>query len=249
MTSLDDSDPHRNPWTDAAVEQHWDQAAACYVDANDDLHETHVQRFARAMQLLKVFERCRILNITSRDCEAVDYIRRQCPSAVVLNAEISKNLMAVAANIRPYAIQQKLASYTTLPFETGAFDRILTLETLEHVPSPIDFLKELHRVSTADALMVLSCPPLTSEWPYRIYTFLFGGHGEGPHRFLRSREVKVMLEKTGWELLHHEGTLLVPVGPKFLKRWGEALISRCRGGSWIAEWGIRQFFVCRKLGR
>lgn len=243
MTSPDD--PHRNPWTDAEVERHWDQAASRYTDDHAGLQATHGQRFAKALEYLDLVEGCRVLNITSRDCEALDFIHRACPSAEVLNAEISAGLMAEAARLRPQAAQVKLSSYASLPFETGSFERILTLETLEHVPSPLDFLRELHRVAHPAARLVLSCPPLTAEWPYRIYTAFFGGHGEGPHRFLASREVKAMLAKTGWNLLRHEGTLLIPVGPAGLKQWGERLIAR-QQGAWLAEWGIRQFYVCDK---
>ncbi len=66
--------------------------------------------------------------------------------------------------------QVKLENYSFLPFKNGEFDRVLSLETLEHVSEPLKFLQELHRVSTDDARLVLSCPPATSELPYRIYT-------------------------------------------------------------------------------
>jgi len=145
--------------------------------------------------------------------------------------------------LRPSARQLKLESYSELPFENDHFHRILSLETLEHVASPFGFLRELRRVARAGAKMVLSCPPATSELPYRVYTRLFGGHGEGPHRFLGSAEVKRMLAATGWRLLHHEGTLLLPVGPRPIRRIAEWTIQRFQG-SFVSELGIRQFYVC-----
>ena len=119
------------------------------------------------------------------------------------------------------------------------------VETLEHVADPIAFLNELHRISTETTIMVLSCPPATSEVPYQVYTYLFGGHGEGPHRFPSTREVKQMFEKTGWKLIQHKPTMLVPVGPKRLKSIGERLIDYTRI-KFIKELGIRQFYVCEK---
>jgi len=163
----------------------------------------------------------------------------------VINAEISRGLMNVAAKLRPGINQVKLDNYSSLPFADGEFQRVLSLETLEHAAEPVRFLKELHRVSTADARLVLSCPPATSELPYRVYTSLFGGHGEGPHRFPASKEVKKMLAETKWKLLVHKGTLLVPVGPGWLKKAGEKLIDRMQG-TFVAELGIRQFFICEK---
>ncbi len=153
--------------------------------------------------------------------------------------------MHVANTICPEAHQVKLDNYETLPFRDNQFTRILSLETLEHVAKPIAFLSELHRITQPNGIMVLSCPPATCEPAYRIYTTLFGGHGEGPHRFPSSRLVKTMLQQTHWHLTHHEGTLLLPVGPRWFKQMGERIIQRFQN-ILISELGIRQFYVCRK---
>lgn len=235
----------KNPWTDRDVEVHWDNVAEIYVRENEKVKGTHDQRFRESIQYLELRPGMKVLNITSRDAEAADYILRDTPGAEVINAEISRGLMEVAAKLRPYVTQVKLADYADLPFKKGEFQRILSLETLEHVSDPVKFLEELHRVSSDDARLVLSCPPATSELPYRVYTALFGGHGEGPHRFLPSKEVKRMLSGTHWKLLVHKGTLLLPVGPGWIKNLGEKFIDRAQG-TFIAELGIRQFFICEK---
>jgi ubiquinone/menaquinone biosynthesis C-methylase UbiE len=235
----------KNSWTDREVEAHWDNVAEIYLKENEKVKGAHDQRFRESILHLELKPDMKILNITSRDAEASDYILREMPGAEVINAEISGGLMQVAASLRPSVKQIKLDNYSSLPFENVEFDRILSLETLEHVSDPLQFLGELHRVSTDDARLVLSCPPATSELPYRLYTALFGGHGEGPHRFLSSTEVKKMLSGTNWKLLVHKGTLLVPVGPGWLKRSGEKLIDRFQG-TFISEMGIRQFYICEK---
>ncbi|GAB1405403.1 MAG: methyltransferase domain-containing protein [Lentimicrobiaceae bacterium] len=239
------SSEHINAWTDDEVEAHWDSVAHIYVHENNKVKETHDQRFVETIQYLHLPDDAHVLNITSRDGEADDYVKRLKPDAMVLNAEISAGLIEVARKLRPDIEQVKISNYSILPFYNERFNRIISLETLEHVADPIAFLRELHRVSTRDARMVLSCPPASSEWPYRIYTALFGGHGEGPHRFLSSREVKVMFEKTGWKLILHKGTILIPVGPGFLRKAGERLIEQFQG-TFISELGIRQFYVCEK---
>ncbi len=236
---------HANTWTDREVEAHWDRVAHIYVQENNKVKETHDQRFRETIQYLNLPEEAHVLNITSRDGEADDYVKQVQPAADVINAEISAGLMEVAQRLRPDMQQVKISNYSILPFYSKRFNRIISLETLEHVADPIAFLRELHRVSTRDARMVLSCPPATSEWPYRIFTALFGGHGEGPHRFLPSREVKAMFENTGWKLLLHKGTILLPVGPRFLRNMAERLIERFQG-TFISELGIRQFYVCEK---
>lgn len=236
---------YKNSWTDQEVEAHWDKVAGIYVRENNRVKKTHDQRFRESVRLLRTGPGMKVLNITSRDAEADDYLKQEQAAIEVINAEISTGLMAVAQKIRPGIKQVKIDSYSNLPFPGKAFDRILSLETLEHVAEPYRFLEELHRVSTADAVMVLSCPPATSELPYRVYTALFGGHGEGPHKFLPSGVVRKMLHETGWKLLLHKGTLLVPVGPEWLMKFGEKVIDRFQG-TFIAELGIRQFYCCEK---
>ena len=234
-----------NPWSDKDVESHWDRVAHIYVQENDRVKDTHDQRFRETIEQLQLPPNAIVLNITSRDAEAADYVLKANPEVSVINAEISSGLMQVAEKLRPHIHQVKLSSYSNLPFYDEQFNRIICLETLEHVAEPIQFLRELHRVSTPDARMVLSCPPASSEPAYRIYTALFGGHGEGPHRFLHSREVKAMFEHTGWKLLLHKGTVLLPVGPTALKNAAERFIEKMQG-TFISELGIRQFYVCEK---
>lgn len=235
----------RHRWTDKEVEQHWDRVASIYVQENNKVKEAHDQRFKESIRYLELFPKAKVLNITSRDCEANDYIVMAEEEVEVINAEISSGLMQVAKSIRPYVNQIKLEGYSSLPFNDGEFDRILSLETLEHVAEPIRFLKELNRISHSEAKLVLSCPPATSEIPYQIFTFLFGGHGEGPHQFPSSRIVKQWLKEAGWHLLLHKGTVLLPVGPQKLQKAAELVIERFQN-TIISEFGIRQFYVCKK---
>jgi ubiquinone/menaquinone biosynthesis C-methylase UbiE len=236
----------RNKWKDRDVEAHWDKVSSIYVEENDKLKETHDQRFNESVTFLDLKPGQKVINISSRDCEASDYITKKEGTTEVINIEISSGLMNEAHKIRPYVKQVKIDTYSKLPFEDESFDRVLTLETLEHVEQPLQFLLELHRIAKPGSVMVLSCPPATSEIPYRVFTFLFGGHGEGPHKFPSSRTVKKWLAQTGWKLRSHKGTLLVPVGPGFLRNTGEKVISACQG-TFISELGIRQFFVCEKI--
>jgi SAM-dependent methyltransferase len=244
MSKFDFSN-HKNNWTDRDVEAHWDRVAFMYISENNKVKNAHDQRFTESLKHLKPESAKRLLNITSRDAEADTFLKRANPGLQVVNAEISQGLINEARKVNPAADQIKIETYSSLPFESASFDRILSLETLEHAADPIAFLSELHRVSTNNAIMVLSCPPATSEIPYRIFTSIFGGHGEGPHRFPSSEEVKVMLGKTKWKLLLHKGTVLIPVGPQPIQQFGERLINAFQG-SLLAECGIRQFYVCEK---
>lgn len=235
----------KNKWNDRDVEQHWDRVAPIYVKENNKVKEAHDQRFKEAILHLELAAGSKVLNVSSRDCEANDYIIKHQSAAQVINAEISSGLIHVASQIRPYVRQVKIETYSKLPFNDGEFNKVLSLETLEHVSDPVAFLSELYRVSSPDARLVLSCPPATSEIPYRVYTAIFGGHGEGPHRFLPSKEVKQMLHDTGWQLILHKGTVLLPAGPVMIQKAAERFIERFQN-TFISELGIRQFYVCKK---
>lgn len=234
-----------NSWSDKEVEKHWDSVAHIYIEENNKVKDAHDQRFLESVKHLKLTDESKVLNITSRDCEANDYILKANENVEVINAEISGNLIKETKKVRPYVNQIKLNNYSELPFSDNEFDQVLSLETLEHVKEPVRFLEELYRVSKPESRLVLSCPPATSEIPYQVYTALFGGHGEGPHKFPSSKEVKKMFELSGWKLLLHKGSVLIPLGPMWLQQWGDKIINKFQG-TFIAELGIRQFYVCEK---
>jgi len=234
-----------NSWSDREVEAHWDNVANIYVKENEKVRHAHVQRFLETVCHLELSTGQKLLNVSSRDCEAEDYIVKTCSGVEVVHSEISGGLIRVAAQLRPGARQVKLNTYSDLPFGDGEFDRIISLETLEHVAEPEAFLSELYRVAKPETRMVLSCPPATSEIPYRVFTWLFGGHGEGPHRFPPSEEVKNKLAKAGWRLILHRGTVLLPVGPVWIQEAAEWIIRKMQK-TFIRELGIRQFYVCEK---
>ena len=86
---------HLNFWEDSEVEAHWDKVANIYVRENERVKKTHDQRFNESVLYLMLKPGSRVLNITSRDAEATDYLLRAEPGCDVVNAEISAELMKV----------------------------------------------------------------------------------------------------------------------------------------------------------
>ncbi len=107
---------HKNSWRDADVEQHWDSVADIYIKENERVSKAHNQRFIESVQHLDLSDDEQVLNISSRDCEANDYISRENPNVSVINTEISSGLMAVAKKIRPIAEQIKIKTYSPFYF-------------------------------------------------------------------------------------------------------------------------------------
>jgi coenzyme F420 hydrogenase subunit beta len=233
-----------NRFTIAEVREFWDSVADDYVHEGESLKDSHFQRFDRAFEHFQPFDGMCALNIWSRNGEAIDYFRRLAPRLELVNAEVSPRLIDKARKRYPDEtfVETDLIS---LPFADGQFDFILSLETLEHAPDPLGFLQELARVLKPGGKLVLSCPPATAELPLWIYELLMPNHGEGPHRFPSTKEVKSLLNAAGLNLKRHDSTLFIPAGPRVLRRL-EPLAERIFSKSPLGEFGIRQFFVCER---
>jgi hypothetical protein len=57
--------------------------------------------------------------------------------------------------------------------------------------------------------------------------------------------VKKLLKQAGFTLIFHKGSLLIPVGPGFLRRFGEKIINVFQN-TFVSEFGIRQFYISKK---
>jgi len=225
------------------VRDFWDGVADIYDETNEKIGSAHQQRFIESFKYLQIKPNQKILNIWSRTGKAIPFFR-QCNDIDLYNLEVSPLIMAKAQKKFP-GERFQLTDLKKTNFANDFFDNILSLETLEHAPEPTEFLKELYRVLKPGGQLILSLPPKTAEIPLIIYELFFKNHGEGPHNFLSSKKVKKMLRAVGFELICHKGTLLCPVGPIWVQKCGEKIINYLQKTP-IREFGIRQFYVCKK---
>lgn len=230
-----------NRFTINEVRSFWDRVADSYESSHNHIREAHFQRFEEAHRHLMLKPGMNVLNIWSRTGEAVPYLREQCREIELYNLEVSSRFIEIATKHFP---EERFAEtdLTCLQFENGFFDYILSLETLEHAPKPLQFLKECRRVLKPHGTLVMSLPPAAVELPAALFRLFANDHGEGPHRFLSSKTVKRLLHETGMTLITHKSTLLFPVGPKFLRDFGERIIQKFPD-TFIGELGIRQFYI------
>ena len=114
---------------------------------------------------------------------------------------------------------------TRLPFLTETFDRVITSEVLEHIPSDVDAIAELVRVLKTGGTFACTVP---SEWPetinWRLSDEYHAPKSVGGHvRIYTATELKAKLRSAGLTVTgsHHAHALHSPywwlkcaVGPR-----------------------------------
>ncbi len=234
---------YSNRFTMKDVMDFWDGVAHEYIHENEKVSWVHDQRFTEALKRLKLRDGIRLLNIWSRDGGAIPYLRSEPYKIEIYNVELSLNMIKQAKDLFPDELFIQ-SSLHELPFAERTFDVVLSLETLEHVPDPLLFLKELRRVLIDGGDLVMSLPPSAVEWTSYLNDIFKFHHGEGPHRFLPPSEVKEMLGEAGFSLLEHRGTLFLPFSARFIEKLDNTL-SKLFGDGFFAQFGLRQFYVCK----
>jgi O-antigen biosynthesis protein len=77
----------------------------------------------------------------------------------VLGVDLNEDAVAYArARYASDNVDFAVADVTSLPFGSDAFDVVVSFETVEHVPDPKAFLREVARVLRADGTFVASTP-------------------------------------------------------------------------------------------
>lgn len=101
-----------------------------------------------------------------------------------------------------------------LPLADRSLDLICTLNALEHVTSPWDFLAELVRVTRRGGTVFLGVTNWLSPW---------GGHETSPWHYLGGeRAVRRYEHRTGTAPKNRYGTSLFPIGVGEILRWADA---------------------------
>ena len=226
------------------VRNFWDSVADIYERENEKIDTVHNQRFTEAIKYLKVSGEKKILNIWSRDGGAIPFLRKVDPNFNIFNCELSPKMIRIGKQRYPQEsfVECSLHSF---PFADEKFDHVLSLETLEHVPKPEMFLSEIKRVLKKKGTLVMSTPPATAEIVRKVYELFFTDHGEGPHKFWSSYAVKKMLSEVGFKLIHHKGTVFLPIDIPFLKKVEQSLETVLQI-PFLREFGIRQFYIATK---
>ncbi|MBN1163711.1 MAG: methyltransferase domain-containing protein [Candidatus Krumholzibacteriota bacterium] len=234
---------YKNKFTMDAVREFWDGVAEHeYEHCNEEIDRVHTQRFREALKRLRLGPGMRMLNVWSRIGDGIPWIRQGCSDIILINAELSLEMLKVSKKLSPEEIHVQ-TSLHELPFGDDSFDTVLSLETLEHVPDPLLFLREIRRILVPGGRLVMSLPPSYAEWTSWLNAIHKFHHGEGPHRFIAPRVVKKMMQEAGLRLDDYQGTLFIPLEGELIEKidvWLSDLIGR----SFLGQLCMRSFYVC-----
>ena len=233
-------------WSMSDVQEFWDSVADVYdSQATDKVGIAHERRYSDVLKYFNPVENANVLNVWSRTGRLTAYLLDKFPTIQLTQLELSQKLIAISKKKYPeqYFINSTLDKF---PVKSDSYEWVVSLETLEHCPSPKDFLMEINRVLKLDGYLILSCPPATAEPLAYLANKLLGFHGEGPHKFLSSKQVLKLFDEAGFELIEHLGTVLIPFGPDWLQNFGE-YVEKFIQKTIVRELCIRQFFFVKKI--
>lgn len=234
-------------WSLDDVARHWDA-----VDEYDDINEktySYARRFSDGYRLCagEIDDGDRILDIACRTGNGTLYFgERKRIDATCLDP--SASMIAKCRNkLLQAGLKCRVLKWDAmrLPFEGEKFDHVLSFETIEHIFPYHNFLIELNRVLKPDGGLLLTTPNILWDPLHTLADKLGLHHGEGPHRFLRRRELLDVLTESGFRISREKSTVLIPYGPRWLTRLGEAIESMLpeMARRWVC---LRRIFWCRK---
>jgi 2-polyprenyl-3-methyl-5-hydroxy-6-metoxy-1,4-benzoquinol methylase len=102
--------------------------------------------------------------------------------------------------------------------ESNFFDVVFMGDVLEHVPDPVEVMKEIYRITRPNALVVILCPTQTNTMFSRLGFLFYNIAGKKatvnlpPYHLLefRPKSMKYLIEHTGFSVVRSEGTAMKP---------------------------------------
>ncbi|MFH1125909.1 MAG: class I SAM-dependent methyltransferase [Candidatus Altiarchaeota archaeon] len=183
-----------------------------WKDMGDEIDVERVEKIASLVKKGNVLDvGCGVGILSSRlmkdgfDVTAVDFSESACEKAR------KKGVNAIQSDVE-----------SGLPFEEGKFQNVVLAEVLACTYDPPKVLAEIHRVLAKDGNLIVTVPNI-GHWHYRL-SLLFGRFpyidkiqtDRSNIRCFTSREIKDLLQKTGYNVKSMEGytTLWSPVYDK-----------------------------------
>ena len=114
--------------------------------------------FTRLNQALPTVAPLRVLEVGIGEGEVAERVAQRFPNATVIGLDLPDAVLAQEWRTRD--ITAVFGDITRLPFPDRAFDLVMAIEVLEHVPHPDRALAELTRVAARDVVVSVPREPL-----------------------------------------------------------------------------------------
>jgi ubiquinone/menaquinone biosynthesis C-methylase UbiE len=206
------------PWSLEDVGKFWDTVLD-YDIVNSKIYP-YYRRFTNSYSLSERFlkeKSYRVLDMQSRSANGTEFWSCKVNIKSSVCVDFSNHLISLARNrLKNLKIPYKLIKINELPvpIEDSSFDLILCYETVEHVFEYDYFIKELSRLVTKNGLVILTCPAISWEWVHWLSAIININHSEGPHRFLKNRQLLNSFKNANLEILSKNNTILLPFNNK-----------------------------------
>ena len=136
---------------------------------------------------IKIGQKVRLLEMGCADGRIGAYLG----SRFKINDIVGVDLQDLDLQYNPHPCIQ--GDCQNLPFTNGSFDILVGAALIEHLPDPIAFLAEIHRVLSPGGIVVLTCPDQRWDWICtKTGYFKYANHLE---RFSLSRLKEMLLNK------------------------------------------------------
>ena len=122
----------------------------------------------------------------------------------------------------PAVLRGAVADVRSLPFCDASFDAIYSMGTIEHFRDPETALHELFRVLKGQGRAIIGVPNLHDPFlrPLLVATLrTFGLYAYGYERAFSRRQLREMLEATGFEVVSETAILFIPGWLRMLDLW------------------------------
>lgn len=237
----------RTDWSLGEVGAYFDGLAPDYDAINAHVH-AYFRRFTDILPLAELPRQGYCLDVTARTGNGTLFFYGLGAIGQAVCADFSPAMGRICQQrLVTAVVPHRWVHLTseTWPFASGEFDWVLSLESVEHVARPERFVHELGRVLRRGGTLILSTPNVLWEPVHALAAITQLHHSEGPHRFIRTDRLQAMVRRAGLEVVHMATAVLIPAGPEWLLRWGEALEARTQHT--LLPWlGLRRILICRK---
>lgn len=161
------------------------------IDDGDKTREQWVSK-----QLAKLPKNLKIIDAGAGEC----YYKKYCQHLKYISQDFGKyngkgDKKGIQTGKRDSSKIDIISDIVDIPIKSSSFDAVLCIEVFEHLPRPLDALKEISRILKKEGVLILSAPfsSLTHYSPYYFYSgFSINFYKENLPRYgLRIKEIYV----------------------------------------------------------